>query len=234
MQQAQLDHEGCAAAPGHIHQQRLQSGCVVGVQQLEGAPADELAGREAEQLFRRMTEEQHRTVGAEQGNGIGPVLDQGPEPLLALAARLFGLRLLFPGPLQVQRPLHRGPEPLQVMLHDVVGRAGLDVLGGDLFVEAAGHDDHRRVRGLLGHEPQGVPGGEPRHRVVGEDEVGGEAAEGVAQRTLRVDATRGTADARAADLALDELRVGRDVLHDEDARERGHRRQRGSSFSSTQ
>ena len=50
----------------------------------------------------------------------------------------------------------------------------------------------------------------------------------------RVDTARGTADPGAVDVALDELRVCREVLHDADARERGRARQRGSSFSSTQ
>src|SRR5437016_2958292 len=109
MQQAQLDRERGAGARSEIRQEREEPGGVVGMQQIEGAPADELAGREAEQLFGRMAEEQHRAVRAEQGDGIGPVLDQGPEPLLALAARFLGLSVLLPGPLQVQRPLYRWP-----------------------------------------------------------------------------------------------------------------------------
>ena len=234
MQQPQLERERDAGARGQIREQPQQSRCVLGMQQLEGAPPDELAGREAEQLLGRMAEEQHGAVGADQGDRIGPVFDQGAEPLLPLATRFLGLRLLLTRPLQVQRALDRRAESLQVVLHDVVGRARLHVFRGDLLVEAACDDDHRRVRDLLMDELQGIPCREARHRMVGEHQVGSEAAERVAQRLLRVDAARGTADARAADLALDELRVGRDVLHDEDARERGHRRQRGSSFSSTQ
>src|SRR5207244_1363038 len=96
-----------------------------------------------------------RPAGA-RGGGGGPrprdrvrtVLDQRAKALLALATGLFRAGLLGPRAPQIERAHQGGAHPLEVVLDDVVRGARLDVFRRGFFVQAAGHDDDRRVRRL--------------------------------------------------------------------------------------
>src|SRR4029077_9173118 len=122
---------------------------------------------------------------------VGAVLDQRTEPLLALPASLLGSDLFAPRSAEVERPEDGGPESLQMMLDDVVRRAGLDVLSSRFLVEAAGDDDERRVRSLEERDPQRVARAERRQRMIGENDVGRKLVQRRAKSALRVHAPGG-------------------------------------------
>src|SRR5690242_21018162 len=105
------------------------------------------------------------------------MLDHRAESLLALASRLFRPDLLAPGAPEIERPKDGWPQPLQVVLDDVVGRAGLDVFGRRFLVQAPRDDEEWGVRRLEQCDPQGIARAERGQRMIREDDVGFERAQ---------------------------------------------------------
>ena len=121
------------------------------------------------------------------------------------------------GPTQRQGALHGGPQPEQPVLHDEVDRAFLDEADRGLFVERSGDDDDGRERPFALHHMQRVERAELRQRVVGQHDIRGEVVQGMAQVGSALHALGRAAHAGAAQLAEQELRVGGDVLYQQDA-----------------
>jgi len=104
--------------------------------------------------------EQQGLVGGDEGDASAPCLDQRAKPLLALAAGLFRTGLLGARAPQVEGAHHGGAHPLEVVLHDVVRGARLDVFRRGLLVEAAVTTITGRLRRLEQRDAQRIGGSE--------------------------------------------------------------------------
>src|SRR5207247_9360417 len=79
-------------------------------------------------------------------------------------------------------------EARQVRREDVVRGAGLDACGRRFLVDTARHDDQGDERGLVLEDLQGFHSAEPRNRVVGQYDVGGEITQLAAEVLVAIDA----------------------------------------------
>ena len=134
-------------------------------------------------------------------------------------------RLRLPAALDVERAKDGGTEAMQVILHDVIRRTGLQVLHGWLVSQPSGHDDDRRVRRELLPELERVLRREGGQRMVGQDDVGDEIVQRRDHPLARVDPQERARGLDPADLALLKLGILWIVLDHEDASRRGHRAQ---------
>ena len=70
-----------------------------------------------------------------------------------------------------QFPLDGRRQPLEVVLHDVVVRAGSHRGHGGVFADRAGDKNERQIRMLFANDRQRLGAAEARHRVVGDHQV---------------------------------------------------------------
>ena len=220
---AELQAGRGARARDDVAQGGMDPRHVVGMHPFEPGMTHQLGRREAEQALDRVAGEEDGPVGGDEGDRVRTVLDQRAKALLALATGLFRAGLLGPRAPQIEGAHHGGAHPLEVVLDDVVGGAGLDVLRRGFFVEAARHDDDGRVRRLEERDAQRVGGAERGQGVVREDDVGGEGLERLPVRRLGVDPAGRPPDAGPAQLPLDQRGVVGDVLDHQDAHQVRHR-----------
>jgi hypothetical protein len=188
------------------------------VHEPEDVAAGQLALLVTERRLQRLGRVTDVPVRVQQRDDVARVLDQFAEPVLA--ARPRGLRAggVLQGVTQRQRTAHRGAEPLEAVLHDVVGGPHLDVFRRRLLVQRAGDDDHRGIGRLGTYHAERVEGGELRQRVVREDDVRHERAQRVAESRFVLHAPTGEHEPGAPQLAGHELGVRHGVLHDENPR----------------
>src|SRR5271157_2536402 len=90
---------------------------------------------------------------------------------LAPAQRLLGLRAFGSFPGFAQRAPHRGREPRQPCLHDVIGGPDLQRFDRHVLAERAGDEDERQVRAGAPRELQRGNAVERRKLVIREDQV---------------------------------------------------------------
>ena len=218
---AELERRGRPGAPGDGVEYGRHPREVVGVHTVEGVVAHQVGRCDAQQAGDRRAGEQQGAVGGDEGDRVGGMLDEGAEALLALPAGLLGPRLLLAGAPQVERPEDRGPQAFEVVLHHVVRGSGLDVFRRGLFVEAA-RDNHDRGAGRFDEGDAERGGGTERGEgVVGEDDIGCEGAQRLPVRPLGLDAARRGVDSGTPQFLLDQRRVVRYVLNDQDAHQGG-------------
>ena len=140
---------GCLERLGHARADRF---AIVGVEEVEDRPADDIwSRRPAEMTLRRGRQVGDAPFGVDQQQRVGAVLDERAEPLFAGAQRRFGLPPLLLFGVQRQRMADRALERFdrQVGLAEIVGGAGLHRLDRDFFGAAAGEHDDRRVDAAL-------------------------------------------------------------------------------------
>ena len=181
---------------------------VGGRAQLGGGMAEHLlpARREVDPVVPKVPVEEP-VVGAAHGQRVA---------LLALLQRQQGGLLLRFHPLALTRGPDGGLQAGDPFLQHVVRGAGLDDVGGGLFVERPGHDDERRPGSHLSGELQGGQAVVARQVVVGQDQVERKSP----QRPFVVLAADDPGERELPDvlpqLPLEELLVGRIVLQHED------------------
>ncbi len=131
-------------------------------------------------------------------------------------------RARFPAAFDVECTKDGGTEAMQVILHNVIRRTGLQVLHGRLVSQPSRHDDDRRVRRELLPELERVLRRERGQRMIGQDDVGDEIAQRRDHSLARFDPQERARGLDPADLALLKLGVRWIVLDYEDASRRGH------------
>ncbi len=196
--------------------------------QLGDVQSDELIGREPLDVLHRVAHEQNRAVRRHQRQDVGAVFDKSPESALAVAQRLLHAEALLPGPFQLQGPLHRRRQPIEILLEDVVRGTGPEPLGGLLLAQGAGHDDDRNGGRRLADDAQHVRRGELRHDVVAQDDVGEKLPELTYEVLTRRHAAVHDVEPFVAQATGDQLGIFRPVLDVEDPNRRdlrlGHSR----------
>ena len=89
-----------------------------------------------------------------------------------------------------QLPVDGRRQPREVVLHDVVVRAGTHRRDGGVFADRAGDEYEGQIWMLLANDRQRLGAAEARHRVVGDDQVPLAVVQLAAQRIGAVDPTR--------------------------------------------
>src|SRR5437868_8146805 len=128
----------------------------------------------------------------------------------------MGPRLCLAAALEVERSEHRRAEAMQVIFHDVVCGARLEVLHRRLVSQPARDHNHRGPGGELLRELQGVARPEGWEGMVRDNNVGNELAQGLDHAVSGLDPAKRAEDVGAADLALRERGVLGVVLDYED------------------
>ncbi len=98
-------------------------------------------------------------------------VDEVPQVRLFFAQLGFGAPVLGAQAAVAQLALHRGGQPLEVLLDQIVGGAGAHRLHRGLFADGAGDDDEGNIELGLLHQLQRSTRAEARHAVIREDQV---------------------------------------------------------------
>ena len=156
--------------------------------------------------------------GADGEQPIGDVLHHRPE--IHLAPAQGGIRAAAGGALGGlgALALHRGSEPGEVVLHEVVVRPGLHRCDGRRLVHRAGDEDERDVQAAFLKSGQCFQGVELRHPVVGDDDVPGRGEERVLERIGGVHAVEAHQPALGLERMDDQGRVRLRVLDEKDTK----------------
>jgi hypothetical protein len=138
------------------------------------------------------------------------------------ARHLLGLPACAPGRDFADLALHRGDEPPEVPLGEVVVRPHLHGLDGDLLAHGPRDHDEGRVHPALLEQGKRRRGAERRERVVRDHEVPGPPREGGRHPCGRLHALPEDAVAPALQLTDEQVGVVLRVLDDEEAQRYGH------------
>ena len=214
---AQVGPRDAARVRLDVAQQALGREAIVGVHELERVVTGHLARLVPQRRRHGLAAVDDVAAAVQERDDVARELDELAETLLALRLRLRSRGGVPHRLLERHRPAHRRAEPMQPVLHDVVRRSGLDVLGRGLFIERAGHDDHGSAGAVALHHPQGIRGGEVREGVIRQDDVRSEISEPAPQLRFTLHAERRAIDAGVLELAENQRRVGLHIFHQQDA-----------------
>ena len=140
----------------------------------------EVDQQDGEALFIAMRSEDRLLQPIEKQGAVGKVGER--VVIRQVCDALIGEMTLAPDRRFAQFPLHGRRQPLEVVLHDVVVRAGTHRRDRGIFADRAGDEYEREIGVLLAHDREGLVSAEALHRVVGDDEVPLGVGEGAAQR----------------------------------------------------
>jgi hypothetical protein len=121
-----------------------------------------------------------------------------------------------------QLALDRGGEAPELVLEDVVTRAGTHRIRGRFFPDRPGDDDERNVPPRLSEKLERPHGAESGHRPVTENDVPGAPFEGRLHRLGVLDPLDLEWSVQGAKCLDDQLRVTRRVFGHENAQDIGH------------
>jgi hypothetical protein len=128
--------------------------------------------------------------------------------------RLFAPHHLPP---LLQRMHHGGSQTADVLLDDVVHRAGFHALHGGILPHRTGPDDERRQRRVFESQFQRLHAVETRHAEIGQDQVGLESPERIQKILARLNQSKSTVLHGFTDLAPGKLEIRFQILHDQNA-----------------
>ena len=107
-----------------------------------------------------------------------PDLEQRPQELPLVLQRLLDLAARPPAIGFAHGAAHRGAEPRETVLEDIVRCPAAETLDGRFFAEGPRHDDERKIGPPVPDDLQSREAIEGREREIGKDEVGVSPLEG--------------------------------------------------------
>ena len=163
--------------------------------------------------------------------GVGPALERpiGPcddvrdlrhelgavQPRLALVQSLFGEPASPPHLGFAQLALERRQEPREIVLHDIVVRAGLHHVDGDVLADRARNENERDVAPRLARDRERLAPVELRHGEIRDDEMRPELVQLAPEVRFGLHPAALEVEPSAFQLALDQLGVGFAVLREQ-------------------
>jgi len=154
-----------------------------------------------------------------------------PEAQFAVEQGRLRAPLLLERPGVVERAFHRGRQPAQVMLQDVVRRAALQRLDGVLLADRSRYEDEGNVRAQIARQRQGAHAAEARHAEVRQDHLRQALRDLLPKVGFRLHPAVPAFEGRAPQRAHDQLGVVHLVFDQQDIQWLGHPRPRWLSLA---